>query len=340
MTTPTLSKTWQFAVNQTLLALGTTNANSARLIRSIKNILKGFGSHPWTCSGSSNAAGTTGAPTGTGAMDGVDRWTTDADVNGAGANSRHPWMVLRQTGIATNFEICFDLNSTGSINTMTFVVSPAAGFTGGSATARPTATDEIVTITATTWINSDDTTRQLHVWQSSDGQCTRVMVWCNATTPVMMPLFWIFDKPKNPVSGWTNPSIFGTYAITAGLAITNANLTSSTSILKGLGPSGAMVLRLTGEGAGSTVQIWTASTNGAGNQANELDGTWPFYPIGIYSLTVAMKGRHGELFDLWWKSFAITDGDNIPTDLTQRKFVCFGPFILPWTGDGTVPLMV
>lgn len=331
MSLPTLNKTWLFKVNQLVLSQGSTNATHARMIRVIKNCMTTFSSNPWTVSGSSNAGGTTGSPTGAGALDGVDRWTTDTDINTGGSNSRHAWIVLRQTGIATNYEVCFDLNSTGTISSWIMAISPSAGFTGGSATARPTATDEIVMVNSGAWGSGADAQHQIHVWQSSDGQCTRIIIWRAGTN---LCQFMLFDKPQNAVSGWTNPSVTSVYTTTTGIAMTYASLsTSGTSQGRG---STAFTIRYSGEGDTSGLLPNTANV---GFTPNEFDGTYPFYPIGIYSITASHRGRHGNLFDLWWRSASISDGDTFPSSPTARQFVCMGPLILPWPGDSTIPLL-
>jgi len=198
MALPTLTKTWQHNVNNAIAALGSALADNRRLLRSIKNALVGFGTNPWTVrySSSSAVAGTAG--------DGVDRWSADSDLVWAAAASAHSWIVLRQTGIATNYEVCFSLEGASATGVaMLAVVSFSAGFTGGSTTARPTATDEQI-FTLTNWSgNGADVASRWSVMQSTDGQCTRVLVCISGS----VTLYWIMDRPANPSTGWANPSV-------------------------------------------------------------------------------------------------------------------------------------
>lgn len=325
MALPTKAKTWQYNVNQAVALQGSIIATSQRLWRTIKNSLVGFATLPWTVRGSSDsvAAG----------MDAVDRWAADANLVNDTAGNVHSWIVLRQTGIATNFEICLDLNSNGGSGNFDFIVSPGAGFTGGSTTARPTATDEVVTQanSAYAWSNVD-ANHVVHVLQSTDGQCTRVAVWRASTN---LCTFWILDKPANPVTGWTKPSLFGTVGVSSGVVNTAGlfgNFANTT--LKGYG-SAAMVLAMTGEGSQATSGLLSNLT-GIGTTANSFDGTWPLFPIGIGSITVAMQGRHGTVFDLWWRPTSLGQIDTFPND-TSRQFVVMGDFVLPW--DGSVPVI-
>lgn len=329
MSLPTLSKIWQFQVNQRVFYQGTSNATEKRLIRTIKNLMKGFSANPWTCSGSSNSS--------TAGMDGSDRWTTDADITKAASASPHSWIVLRQTGIATNYEVCLDMN-TASPAGMSIVVSPSAGFTGGTTSARPTATDEISLITTSTWTTT--TTFQsfiIHAMQSTDGQCTRIQVWRAGNH---QPTFWIFDKPQNVVTGWTNPSIsLATAQQTSGLA-SDQGTNLEAKNLKGRGTV-TFSLQMTGEYAKSFspgVQV-LAGARYVGSMTNAFDNIWPFFPIGIAAEDSVHQGRHGNIFDLWWKPLGIGDGDTFPSSTTNRQFVALGGLMFPWTGDGTIPLL-
>src|SRR5574338_1505169 len=101
MALPTLIKTWQIVRNVSIPSLGSTLAHSRRIWKTIKDQMIGFGSNPWTVRGSSNsvAAG----------MDSVDRWAADANLVWGGGT--HSWIVLRQNQIATNYEVCIDLNN-------------------------------------------------------------------------------------------------------------------------------------------------------------------------------------------------------------------------------------
>lgn len=319
-----LQKTWQLQINQTVSAQGSVMATDTRLLRTLKNLLVGFGSNPWTVRYSCN--GTTAGTAG----DAVDRWTNDAAIVRSGG--AHSWIVLRQTGIASNFEFCIDCSNVTS-GWLTMVISPSAGFTGGTTTARPTATDEIVLINNTTWASgAQDVQHQIHAWQSTDGQCTRVAIWYGGTN---MCTFMLFDKPDNPVSGWTSPSISFIVNGNATVAATYTGLGSSSGPARGRGTT-TITLGLTGESFASS--SFLPNLTNIGDTPNESDGTWSQFPIGIASVTTANRGRKGSLFDLWWKPFGLANGTTSPSD-ASRVLITMGPFILPWTADATAPLL-
>lgn len=339
MSLPTLAKTWQFSLRNAVTAQGTVLATGRRLMRSIKNALKGFGTNPWVVQYScdSSTAGSAG--------DLVDRWTTDANLTWANPGSAHSWIVLRQTGIATNFEICIALNSASSIpSSISLVVSPSAGFTGGTTTARPTATDEVVVISQTGWGASaaTDSNYVFDVMQSTDGQCTRMMIHEGGISAVGI---WMFEKPKNPTPGWTNPSVFLAFGSFGTGQIQYNNLSNSNTTTTCLRARVAGVnysLQMTGEGMNSgQTGLWGQTT--AGQQPNDIDSSFTMMPIGITGTAVGVRGRHGTLFDVWWGSGGVNAADTYPNDAT-RQFAQFGSgtttgsIIFPWDG-GAAPVL-
>jgi len=320
MALPTLTKAWQHNVNNAISALGSALADNRRLLRSIKNALVGFGNNPWTVrySSSSVVAGTAG--------DGVDRWSADSDLVWAAAASARSWIVLRQTGVATNYELLLSCEAaSGTGTTLMAVISFSAGFTGGSTTARPTATDEQILLNGANWggAASDQATRW-SVMQSTDGQCTR-MILCIAG---VVTAYWLFEKPANPSTGWTNPSV--SYMVAA--APTIGALSAQTSVLgkmRNSSTTGNVVITCEGN---ASFQIPTDTVYG--NIANEITGEWNMVPLGFESYTVGVRGRHGTFQDMWMGSTSIPTGDVYPNDgpPSSAQFVQFGNLIFPWNG--------
>jgi hypothetical protein len=328
MALPVLDKTWQFDVNNVIAALGSALATARSALRTaVKDVLIGFGSSPWTVQGSSNSV--------TAGMDAVDRWAADANLVWANAGSAHSWIVLRQTGIATNFELCMDLiGADANGASAAWVMSPSAGFTGGTTLNRPTATDEVV-LTGTNWggtsINAQIVT---HLMQSTDGQCTRIVI-CRASTAVALLQF---DVPKNPVTGWVNPS--------CGLAVTSNNGNEQPTVV---------VLNSSGSGTGRGYQAGTTSIlsffyaiegyKGSGSMstlqtvANDINAEWPMLPTslvgngGSAGAIAGGRGAMGDVFDMWFGlTTTIVTGDTYPSG-ASRQFAQFGDVILPWDGS-------
>lgn len=325
MSLPTLVRTWQTSCNNAQAALGSALADNRGLLIAIKNQMLTFGTNPWTVRYSCNSttAGTAG--------DGVDRWaSTPANLVWQGAGSAHSWIVLQQSGIATGFQLllsCEGSSASGSI--MVIVVSPSAGFTGGTTTARPTATDEQVLVNGVGWggVGTVDQSARWSVEQSTDGAGTRIVTCAGgAVTGIAF-----FEQPANVVTGWSSPSVslwvngtgtlanFSTYGNSKGrIGATSANLGIScegTAGTAALGPADAVF----------------------GNIANEVSGEWPFWPLGIDCSTAGVRGRHGTLVDLWFGSSNVPSGDSYPATGTTGQFAQFGVLIIPWN-NGAVNL--
>lgn len=322
MPLPTLVKTWQVSKNNTVPTQVDALTQARRLMKTIKDMMVGFGSNAPTVGGSSN--GTTAG------MDDVDRWSSDASLVWNNNGSAHSWIVFKFPQINPNFQVCVDLNSTATWFA-TWVVSWNDGFTGGSTTARPTATDEFVFINTTDWYSNVLSQYQVHGWLSTDGQAFRMCVWrsANATT------FWLFEKPRNPRTGWSNPAIammrlsdmsFNTFYQSLSSGNFRARVGSTTAIMT-----------VSAEATASGLLANTAPTS---TQTNDIDNAWDFYPLGLVSDTVAAKGRHGMLHDMWFAPNNLGNADTAPTNASDRQFVKLGALWLPWDpGGSTIALL-
>jgi len=343
---PTLEKTWQFKVNNAVAAgAGATgNLQNHQVLRSIKDQLIGFGTLPWTVAGSSDGRVNNIAPfanAGTAGMDGTDRWSSAFDVlgneimSGAAAGSRHGWMVLENTAIAAHYQLCIDLNQ-NSVKNASIIVSPSVGFTGGSVTNRPTATDEIIVGSLIITGSGVTAQHQVHAMMSTDGKCTRVVVYQGTTN---LCTFFLADVPGDPVSGWTNPSVTIWQGISAGFANPASTLgMDSTAQMMGYANNLSMIMSMGGESSGGT--LYQRLTD-VGSVVNTLSGVHQFWPIPISSRKVGLAGRHGYLFDLWWRPSSVaTDITTFPNNAATRQFVSMGELIFPWIGDATVPAVV
>lgn len=306
MALPTLEKTWVSAGMSLNGANGTSAADTVwKLKEALVNVTPG-----WTVAGSSD--GTTFG------MDGVDRWVTSSNV------AVNRWIVLQNDAISTGFQVCFRPKQGGGgwFDSMTVSVSPVAGFTGGGATTKPTATDEETLVDGVLYrANGPEMTARANVWMSSDGECTRVVLCETAATRVFM----LFDKAKNPVSGWTIPWVASVVAYSGASRVPEYNdLNDVTTYARSRVGATTMPLYFTSEG-------WVSSMMGERLTAgNDLDSNgYPLSAIGLASETVGVRGRHGQLYDIWWGSDAVADGGHYPGS-TPRQFVQVGDIVLPW----------
>lgn len=319
MALPTLSKTWQFNVNNQTTAQGTALADSRKTLRAIKNAMIGFATNPWTVrySCDSVTAGTAG--------DGVDRWSADTKLVWANAGTAHSWIVLRQTGIGTTYELLISCEGSSSSGSILTILTSISGFSGGSTTARPTATDELTVASSGQWIGGGDVSNRWSVMQSTDGQCTRILVGYSGNFTTLI----VLDKPNNPTTGWSTPNFSALYFNAVGLSLATANVVStSTPLARSRIGSVNGSVSLTIEGISNNF----ATDTTIGNIANEVDSSWDMWPLGIACITSGARGRHGSLFDFWAISTVRASGDMIPAD-GSNQFAVFGNFVLPWNGS-------
>ncbi len=333
MALPSLVKTWQFQVNNQIVAQGSSLATGRLMMRSIKNSLIGAGAwtdstngaiaqtNAMTVKGSNNGAGTFGN------NDNIDRWTTDANLVWAAAGSNHSWIVLKLGG--SNVQICIDLN-TATNTSATMVLSVSGGFfaanggTDGTATARPTAADENVIGSIVGWgMSTPDSTCRYHVMKSSDGLIYRVIINIAGATRG----FWQFERVTNRIgASWPEPTI-GT------LNGSNASTVANTGDLMN---SGSTTLPRGRDATASIQLLWTCE--GKDNQALNIfetvpidaTGENPMFPAGLYCLTAGHIGPIGALIDAWWGLSNFADGTTYPALGTLDQFVQFSDVIMPW----------
>ena len=322
MTLPSLSKTWQFDVNNTGGVNSSGTEDCQRTLFGIKESLKAFGSNPWTVWGSSNGA------TGFGNNDATDRWTDYTKlVWHTEGSENHSWIVLKQAGIGAGFQLCLNLGNYDR-SKMNIVMSPSAGFNSdGDLQNRPTAADEVVvSLTSDGWGPANSAfTLKWHLMQSTDGECTRLII-CRSSAVYGV---WILDKPRDPITPWTNPCIGGVYGNGSGNTGKYAAWNDIATHMKAR-ITGTMLLYLTSESVlnGMWPEIITVP--------DDLDGSWPMLPIGLACSVAPNRGRKGTVYDLWWGSTGVTNGTTYPDDGTHQ-FAQFDHLIFPW--DGSLPLI-
>jgi len=346
MALPSLDKTWRFQVNNFVPSDtgGTTDTDdfnnaTRRMLFGIKEALIGNGS--WTDStGGAAAAPTTNwtVPLSSGIVTGApagDNWAgiTDLRNEDSTANLRS-WIVFHNTALAIYLLIdCVGFNGNYG-SAMTFYIAQTA-FTGGTGTARPTSTDEILvrngfdsgTANTAGWWGKGNNQNNAnncvwHVMRSTDGECTRVVI--NQDRANLG--FWIFDKPKDPVTGWTNPHVAITYQNSN--SDTSESMTSAiwhdTNPLRSNHPAGsAMFLYMCTEGFSTSI-VTDSFTAGR----NQIDGSYPLSEIGLVSITATVQGRHGRLFDIWYGPIT-ANNKAVPSD-NAKTFWQFGEFVFPW----------
>lgn len=314
MALPTLEKTWQHNVNQSTATSGSRNTDAQALWLKVKNALTGFASGAWTVVSSSN-----GITAGAG-----DHWSSASDIGWASGSNPHSWIVLRQTGLATNCEVCIDLNVSSSYpNQGSIVISYAAGFTGGSTSARPTATDERVLASATTlWSVTSAIATVLHVMMSTTGENTRIVICANSAVVAQ----WYFEKLAD--SALANPVV----AAVKGDATTVTTLCGTTSWC-GIKDATQFAAYMGTEYYNNNYTI-----NANSGASSDISSAYPIVPLSLHSETTGAKGRAGRLVDLWGGSSSFAIAATYPAAPDNKQFVQFSQFVYPW--DGSTPVIV
>lgn len=331
MAAPSLVKTWQYSLNNRSLGIGVEHDRARQLLLLIKDILIGFTSNPWTvdysCTGV--VAGTVG--------DGVDRWSVYTDLLwGTGA---HSWIVLNLPG---GQQLLLDQDyTTATCESMVTRVSPGGLFTGGTTTTRPTATDETEVCYNTSdalsvfWcggiaygggINTDAV---VHVWHSTDGTLTRLLVYYNDICVTMWEFGFMADKRAAQTSSFYAAMMQGT---------TTISVLSSSAVLDN-------TWRVTWSAVGAETRCTlltlgfgsiTWSESSAAHVPEEFDDEYQLVPFVVWSNVVGARGFKGSLVDIWSSQYqALRIGDNSPAG-SSRNFVHLEGITLPWSGDNTM----
>lgn len=262
----------------------------------------------WTVVSSSDGASNFGA---------ADYWVDSGDCVWAITGSNHSWIVLKNTNLSSSgagFQICIDLDH-GTPYYGTVLYSASAGFTGGSLTDRPTATDSQDLKTHSYLMYGYNGC--LHI--SSDGECTR---WFGGSFGICTS-FWLFDKAKNPSSWWTIPVVVSCRAYNA--STTNVLSTDYLSLygafygrVDSFNIPMALLFPSFGAFSGSDYDYIYSY----GNNTN-FNGDWQVIP-GFLAANPIRAGIYGSLYDFFWISSSIRKGTYLPAVGYTKGFICYG----------------
>lgn len=271
------------------------------------------GDGAWAVVGSGNSV--------TNGLDGVDRWISYSNLVWASAGSAHSWIVLKQTGIASNFQVCIDLSNASYLNA-TVVASWSTGFTGGSNTARPTASDEVVLLSNTAWGSSSTVYRwRVNTCKTSDGCCTRAYMSYDGEVAST----WFLEAPKNPVASWTTPAITKINVIPTLTTLCNGGISCLHSgTLKNFS-----ALSLAYEYSGGLLLLAPFY------QRPDRAGSWYITSnVGLYSDHILYRGIFGYMYDIWLTVPQLISGSSLTGVGDPYAFVVLSEVIQPF--DKTV----
>ncbi len=328
MSLPSLAQSWYFRGNFAVAATGTAINTNRTILKWIVDTLTGTSNwvdgngasatHPnpmtvrYSCD--SVTAGTVG--------DGVNRWAAISNLVWNNEGSAHSWIVLLFADGSQLLLACQGSSASGS--SLALYLSPAAGFTGGTTTARPTATDQIPIILSTTWTGlTSDASVKVHLMLNANGTALRFFLasggqvscaWIIGKVTAFDPATWL-----TPYAGFAQSISLGSNVLTTSTLITNAANFKSRA-------ASAMDLYLGSMYFG--VGLACAQLVSADDQSGE----WPFFGNGLASITASNRGMKGYIPDMWLGSTTIASGSTYPATppADQHQFVQFGVAIFPW----------
>lgn len=316
------------------------------------DVIEGVFSNPWVVdhTGTTTVHGTPG--------DGINRLAGDHTRIGIGGTGNVGYWVIRNTvtGSYWAYSTDSDSNTSGfragrgallATTAPNTILAPTAltGRPTGSLLTNGVSSEIIYNTNAPGWFNENYGSPDIfvHAMMSSDGSQTRLISAAQATTPHA----FIDATVYNPHPDWSGaagvptPSVTcmrrnGAYGDEWSYGDFNDNARVNCSDLPWVfsnskSPDGnlwyngvACYLSCEGAGAAMNGQNFTG--------ANELSGEWELNPVGIVSLTAGVRGRLGQLADVWFAPTSMTLGQTMPAN-TSRQFCCMGQMVLPWDGS-------
>jgi hypothetical protein len=268
------------------------------VIRTIKNdlITAGF-SHVSSCDSAAVSSST-------------DLWDSDSDIVWS-ATTNHSWIVLSHSGIVSGLQICIDLNYAS--NYITAWASMSSGFSNGTISSRPIASDEIKISEGTScgWGTPGESySRQYNLFYCTDS--VRIYTAHSSTSSYG---FWHFDKIQNAPTWLTYPAV---------LKIGDVSL-SALKRSSFVNSSGFSYCSVNGKqilvNFGSLCLASTAVQDLTSLNSGDYNSEWPTSKVIVVSNSISVPGIYGYLADMWQVVDDLADFDYFPGDGSKAQFV-------------------
>lgn len=279
----------------------------------------------------------------------ADHWPDAASVRWKEADNKFGWIVLKNTNlhaVGNGFQVMFALDAAVTLTyRMTMHTSIEAGFTGGSETVYPTATDAVVIYDDATdaWYSTvsagyPQCPLALNIWYSSDGQSFRAWGSTGFATYVpsedqmsLHPL--MFERLVDAPAWMDKPVVAGSMRWrTAHIFTPINNATYQRNLFFGHESVRKCAVMMSAE----AVQGTGVLVNHSASQVADPGGKWVAYPMNVISLNQMVPGFIGRFADFWAVAEALPSGDYFPGDGSRELVVVQGVL---QGNDGTVVVL-
>lgn len=319
MSLPERERSYEYAVNVAYVSTGSGYTDRRKLIYGFQGGMRAWTNNPYTMVGSCDAS-TYGYP-------GPD-WS---DYNDVIAGSSFSWMILENP--VFGWQLLISMMSNNYYWYLGF--SPAAGFTGGNTTTRPTATDEknLADVYAF-WSGSQAEDVRMNLIHAIDGSFDILLpIKCDVGSCQQVLCMAKFEDTP---SGWTYPwlatSDHATTAVWPDIDNVDHGWQEATRWFGQVDASQSIEANLCAEVVSSlrVSQAYTAP--------NDISGRHQMFPNDVVSITSGAYGIHGRLPDVYAVPGDLVTGDSIEEDATNPGFtwMVFGNYAFPWNGSALV----
>lgn len=323
---PTVAATWTIVPNVRLTygASSTVQGVMQAYAFSIKGFLKT--TMGYTLKGSCSA--------GTGAMDGVDRWTTAADVTprNSGAGGSQAWVVLTD---GNGVDICLSYNSSAN-DIFRMAISPGGLYVvAGTPNQQPTAIDEVFDVATTSWVNATPSLdRVWHHWATPDKKMWRTAIFRDGVFVSAVGAERFVSAVQAPAA-MVGPPVYKFFYTIVSYGANNPTIvynSSSGGNARVHATDQDQTVNL-GGGAETYLGGTTSSTFGSVTDSPPLQGgsASVMNSVCLATSTSGAEGKLGNRID-WW--YVLTANLAVVGDmLGASRFLMLGEtMVLPWDG--------
>lgn len=312
---PERLKVWHPPRGNTVQQPESTGAlHAAQAFFTLNGLVLGLPAPGYSCSGSSDSS--------TAGLDGANRVASKANVVSAAA-AAHTWVVWKST--AAGFQVCVDFNTANNW-TCSVVFSPQGLFSGGSTTARPTASDEIVVRNGLDWLIGNSTAKlNLTAFHTTDGLNTAVFFTTASGKGVQAEL--MMGRAHDARTFFTVPTYLRWYSTgTSAGSYTPSKATNPAAqdSFAVKGPTANDLLRCTGGVYLNNQYLWSVAAQ------NSLTGAWEVEQPGLFKHAVPDVGRYGVLPDHLICQGPTTGNVGRDPNVPDRLAIQLGVWAMPW----------